>query len=96
MCKFWLLTPLLFLPTSSFLTFSSSTLSGHGAIQVIGKTGRKSEPLLYVAKASCQLCGIISLVRQATASGSTTGLQELQELPRNLPIQMRRSAINLW
>jgi hypothetical protein len=36
----------------------------------------------------------ISLVRQATASGSTTGLQALQELPRNLPVQTRHPAVS--
>jgi hypothetical protein len=40
--------------------------------------------------------GIISLVRLATASGSTTGLQVLQELPRNLAVQTRHPAVNLW
>jgi hypothetical protein len=38
----------------------------------------------------------ISLVRQATASGSMTELQGLLELPRNHPNQTRRSVIRLW
>lgn len=95
MCKFCLSTPLPLLPLHFHLSTPPFSWSGHGTVQVIGKTGHESKSLLYVAKAPCQLC-VISLVRQATASGSMTGLQELQELPHNPPIQTRRSAINSW
>lgn len=102
-CVLPLYVQVLFVNTFAAPSFTLSSIhsaftvswSGHGAVQVIGKTGHKGKPLFYVAKAPCQLC-VISLVRQATASGFTTGLQELQELPHNPPIQTRRSAINLW